>query len=35
MSNPLSSMNMTSLIQGSAEKAITQIAQEEFKGYQA
>ncbi len=35
ISNPLSSMNMNEVIKSSAEKAITQIATEEFQGYRA
>ena len=35
ISNPLSSMNMNEVIKSSAEKAITQIAAEEFRGYRA
>ena len=35
ISSPLSSMNMNEVIKTSAEKAITQIAAEEFQGYKA
>lgn len=35
ISNPLSSMNMNELVQKSAEKAISKIAEEQFQGYQA
>ena len=35
MSNPLSSMNMNDLVQKSAEKAITKIAEEQFQGFKA
>jgi len=33
--NPLSSMNMNELVQKSAEKAISKVAEEQFQGFQA
>lgn len=35
ISNPLSAMNMNELVQKSAEKAISKIAEEEFQGFKA
>lgn len=35
MSNPLSSTNMNELVQKSAEKAISKIAEEQFQGFKA
>ena len=35
ISNPLSGMNMNELVQKSAEKAISKIAEEQFQGYKA
>jgi len=35
ISNPLSGTNMNELVQRSAEKAISKIAEEQFQGYKA
>lgn len=35
VSNPLSSMNMNEIIKNSAEKAVTQVATEQFQGFRA
>lgn len=35
ISNPLSNMNMNELVQKSAEKAMTKIAEEQFQGFRA
>ena len=35
ISNPLSNMNMNELVQKSAEKAISKIAEEQFQGFKA